>query len=203
MLLSSPQENTWRTDGRGNLRIVHVKFLSAEAPSPVVFQSGGYYLTEQMLQTDLQYAQILAGADFSPSDAAALRAADIAQCPKEPAQQSKFIKDEAELLQQQAPLLADGKRSLAGMASLRDNVWQWLGQNQQAFRDFQNDQTVGKMVLKYNPVVVHSGGTIITKAHVDSLFFPTLWLRRSPESRRLRRQRKISIYELFRRSLAP
>jgi hypothetical protein len=74
-------------------------------------------------------------------------------------------------LQQQAPLLADGKRSLAGMASLRDNVWQWLGQNQQAFRDFQNDQTVGKMVLKYNPVVVHSGGTIITKAHVDSLFF--------------------------------
>jgi ketosteroid isomerase-like protein len=169
MLLSSPQENTWRSDGRGNFKVVLTKFLSVETPSPVVVQSGGYQLTEEMIQRALQLAQIEAGADFSSSDAAALRADFIALFQKEPAKQTEAYKNVAEWLQQ-APLLADGKRTWAQMASLRDNIWQALGQNQQVFREFQS-YPMGKMVLKYNPVLVNSGGTIITKAHVNSLLF--------------------------------
>jgi hypothetical protein len=168
MLSSSPQEDTWRSDGRGNFKIVLVKFLRAET-SPVVVQSGGYQLTEEMIQRALQLAQIEAGADFSPSDAAALKADLMAYFQKEPSKQMEAHKNMAQWLQQ-APFLPDGKRTWLSMALLRDNVWQGLGQNQQAFREFQS-YPFGKMVLKYNPVVVNSGGTLITKAHVDSLFF--------------------------------
>jgi hypothetical protein len=56
------------------------------------------------------------------------------------------------------------------MAVLRDNVWQWYGQNPQDFREFQS-YPFGKMVLKYNPVLVNSGGMIITKTDVESLFY--------------------------------
>jgi len=168
MLLSAPQEDTWRSDGRGNFRMVLVKFLRVET-SPVITQSSGYQLTEEMMQRALQLAQIEAGADFSPSDAASLRADLIALFQKEP---SKQIEDHRNIEQwlQQAPLLADGKRTWLSMGLLRDNFWQRLGQDQQAFREFQS-YPLGKMVLKYNPVVVNSGGTLITKAHIDSLFF--------------------------------
>jgi len=50
-------------------------------PSPgskVVVRSGGYQLTEGMIQQDLQYGQIVAGADFSPSEVAAIRALAVA-----------------------------------------------------------------------------------------------------------------------------
>jgi hypothetical protein len=55
------------------------------------------------------------------------------------------------------------------MALLRDNVWQGFRQNQQAFRKLQS-YPFGKMVLKYNPVVVNSGGMIIAKIDVDCQF---------------------------------
>jgi ketosteroid isomerase-like protein len=168
MLLSSPQENTWRSDGRGNFKVVLTKFLSLETPSPVVVQSGGYQLTEEMIQRALQLAQIDAGADFSESDAAALRADFIALFQKEPAKQTAAYENVAQWLQQ-APPSADGKRNWMSMASLRDNYWQALAKNQQ-FLEWQS-YPFGKMVLKYNPVVVNSAGMIITKAHVDSLFF--------------------------------
>jgi ketosteroid isomerase-like protein len=159
----SPQEDTWRSDSRGNFKIVLVKFLPGEA-SPVIAQSGGYQLTEEMIQRALLLAQIEAGADFSPSDAAALRADLIAYFQKEPAKQIEAHKSIAKLLQQ-APHGSSWQRAL-----LRDNVWQFYGQNPQAFRDWQS-YPFGKMVLKYNPVVVNSGGTIITKVHVDSLYY--------------------------------
>jgi hypothetical protein len=77
MISFSPQEDTWRSDGRGSFKIVLMKFLRSET-SPVVVQSGDCYLTEEMIQRALVSAQILIGADFSPSDAAALRADLIA-----------------------------------------------------------------------------------------------------------------------------
>ena len=164
----SPQEDTWRSDGRGNFKMVLVKFLSSET-SPVVIQSGGYSLTEGMIQRALQFAQIQAGADFSPSDTAALRADLIAYFQKEPAKQMEFYKNTVQWLQD-APPGSDGKRDRWGMAVLRDDVWQAFGQNQQAFREWQS-YPFGKMVLKYNPVLVNSGGMIITKTHVESMFY--------------------------------
>jgi hypothetical protein len=52
--------------------------------SPVVVSSDSYRLTEQMLDQALRFGQILAGADFSPSDAAALRTDLIAFFQKNP-----------------------------------------------------------------------------------------------------------------------
>jgi hypothetical protein len=145
-----------------------VKFLHSES-SPVVLEAGGYPLTEEMIQRALQLAQILAGADFSPSDAASLRADLIAYFKKEPATQMKAYESFAKLLQKVPPSSFDGKRDNWVMAVLRDNVWQWYGQNPQDFREFQS-YPFGKMVLKYNPVLVNSGGMIITKTDVESLF---------------------------------
>jgi hypothetical protein len=163
-----PQEDTWRSDGRGNFKVVLVKFLGAES-SPLVVQSGGYALTEEMIQRALQFAQIQAGADFSPSDTAALRADLIAYFQKEPAKQMEFYKNTTQWLQH-VPPGSDGKRDPWGMAALRDDVWQVFGQNQRAFREWQS-YPFGKMVLKYNPVLVNSGGMIITKTHIDSMFY--------------------------------
>src|SRR5262249_25076162 len=68
--------------------------LAAQAgphkPSPasaVVASSGSYQLTEQMIEQALRFGQILAGSDFSASDAAALRGDLIATFEKEPAKQ--------------------------------------------------------------------------------------------------------------------
>ena len=47
--------------------------LSGPLRAQVVATSGGYQLTEQMLAQALQFGQILAGAEFSPGDAASLR----------------------------------------------------------------------------------------------------------------------------------
>ena len=53
--------------------------------SAVVAQSGGYQLTEETIQQAILFGQVLAGADFSPSDAGALRSELIAYFPKETA----------------------------------------------------------------------------------------------------------------------
>src|SRR5215475_9097699 len=108
MALFAPQEDTWRSDGHGNFKLVLVKFLRTEA-SPVVVQSGGYDLTEEMLQRALAFAQILAGVDFSPSDAAALRADLITYFKKEPAKEMEAHESFANLLEQAPPSSFDGK----------------------------------------------------------------------------------------------
>jgi hypothetical protein len=104
-----PQEDTWKSDGRGNFKIILMKSLRSES-SPVVVEASGYPLTEEMIQRALQLAQILAGADFSRSDAASLRADLIAHFKKEPATQMKGYESFAKLLQKVPPSSFDGKR---------------------------------------------------------------------------------------------
>jgi len=139
-------------------------------PSPgstVVARSGGYQLTEQMLEQALQREQILAATDLFPSDATALRADLIAYFQKEPAKQTKAYESVAQWLQ---GLGLPGRRpSWLDLAIARYNEWQSYG-DPQRFREFQS-YPFGKMVLKYNPVLVNSGGMIVTKADVDCLFY--------------------------------
>ena len=119
-----------------------------------------------MIQRALLFGQILAGADFSRADAATLRADLIAYFQKEPAKQMKAYESVAQWLQGLG--LPGRKPSWLDLAIARYNEWESYGDTQR-FREFQS-YPFGKMVLKYNPVVVNSGGTIITKAHVDSLY---------------------------------
>jgi len=138
-------------------------------PSPasaVVARSGEYQLTEQMLEQALRFGQILAGADFSPSDAAALQSELIAYFPKDTAKQVEGYESIAKAL----PATPGRKPTWLDLALLRYKVWQAYAENQQAFRDFQN-VPFGKMVLKYSPVLVNSGGIIVTKTDVDCQFY--------------------------------
>jgi hypothetical protein len=138
----------------------------ASPGSTVVVRSGSYQLTGQMLDQVLRYGQILAAADFSPSDAAALRADLIAYFQKEPAKQMTAYETIAKILQLGIP---PGKPTWLDLALLRYRVWQSYG-GQQRVRKFQS-YPFGRMVLKYNPVLVNSGGMIVTKNDVDCLFY--------------------------------
>lgn len=146
-------------------------FLPAQTGAPerlsgstVVVRTGGYRLTEGMIQQALQYGQILASADFSASDAAALRAGLIAYFQKEPAQQMKAYESVARKMQQV------GRRpSWLDLAILRYNEWQQLGEPQQ-FRAFVRFP-FGRMLLKYNPILVNSGGMVVTQNDVDCQFY--------------------------------
>jgi hypothetical protein len=57
----------------------------------------------------------------------------------------------AKILQQEGR-----KPSWLDLANLRYNQWQWLA-DPQRFRDFVS-YPFGRMVLKYNPILVNSGG---------------------------------------------
>ena len=147
--------------------------LTAQAgthrPSPapaVVATSGNYQLTEQMIEQALRFGQILAGADFSPSDAAALRDELIATFQKEPAKQVEAHESVAKALRE----AVGRKPSWLALALVRYKVWQGYADNEEAFREFQS-YPFGKMVLKYNPVLVSSGGMIVTKTDVDCQFY--------------------------------
>jgi hypothetical protein len=119
-----------------------------------------------MLQAALRFGQVLAGADFSPSDAAALRSELIAYFPKDTATQVEGYESAAKAL----PDTPGRKPTWLDLALLRYKVWQAYAENQQAFRDFQN-VPFGKMVLKYSPVFVNSDGIIVTKTDVDCQFY--------------------------------
>jgi hypothetical protein len=147
--------------------------LAAQAgphkPSPasaVVAGSGGYQLTEQMIEQALRFGQILAGSDFSASDAAALRGDLIATFEKEPAKQIEAYEAVAKALRE----AVGRKPSWSTLALVRYKVWQGYGENEEAFRGFQS-YPFGEMVLKYNPVLVNSGGMIVTKTDVDCQFY--------------------------------
>jgi hypothetical protein len=134
--------------------------------SAVVAQSSGYQLTEEMIQQALQFGQILAGASFSPSDAAVLRSELIAYFPKETTKQMEGYQSVSKIVRENL-----GRRpSWFDLALIRYKVWQSYGENQQAFREFQS-VPFGKMVLKYNPVLVNSGGIVVTKTDVDCQFY--------------------------------
>jgi hypothetical protein len=141
----------------------------AHKPSPestVVASSGGYQLTEQMIQQALRFGQILAGSDFSPSDATALRGDLIATFQKEPAKQIEAYDAVAKALRE----VVGRKPSWLTLALVRYQVWQGYGDNEEAFRGFQS-YPFGKVVLKYNPVLINSGGMIVTKTDVDCQFY--------------------------------
>lgn len=141
----------------------------ADRPSPgaaVVVSSGGRRLTEAMLDEARRYGQILAAAEFSAADAAALRAALIASFLKQPAQQAAAYDSVGTMLRQRLP---GGAPSWLDLALLRYAQWQSYGQAQR-FADF-SGTPLGRMVLKYNPVLVHSGGAIVTRDNVDCRFY--------------------------------
>jgi hypothetical protein len=130
---------------------------------PFVVASGGYRLTEAMLGDVLRFGQILAAADFSPTDAAALRSDLIAYFQKEPAKQIAAYQSVAQVLRRL------GRPSWLTLALLRYGQWQSYG-DAQRFRRFQS-YPFGRMVLKYNPVLVSSGGMVVTGNDVDCLFY--------------------------------
>jgi hypothetical protein len=138
------------------------------AASPVVARSGKYQLTEQMIGQAVRFGQFLAGADFSAADTTALRRDLIDIFQKEPGKQSEAYESVAKALRE-APGLRPNPSMLA-VALDRYKAWQWYGENQQAFRDFQS-YPFGRMVLKYNPVLVNSGGMIVTRADVECQFY--------------------------------
>jgi hypothetical protein len=143
--------------------------LAAQAgtrrPSPasaVVASSGSYQLSEEMIGNALRFGQILAGSDFSASDAAALRGDLIATFQKEPAKQIEAHESVAKALRE----AVGRKPSWLTLASVRYKVWQGYGDDEEAFQGFRS-YPFGQMVLKYNPVLVNSAGMIVTKTDVD------------------------------------
>ena len=141
---------------------------ATSSPSAVIASAGSYQLTEEMIQQALRLAQFLAAADFSPADAAALRTDLIAVFHAEPAKQIQAYESVANNFRTAAGL-AHNPTSLA-VANDRYKMWQWYGENPEGFREFQS-YPFGKMVLKYNPVLVNSGGIVVTRADVDCQFY--------------------------------
>jgi len=113
-----------------------------------------------MLEQALRFGQILASADFSPSDTSALRADLIAYFEKEPAKQLAAYVSIAKILQQEGR-----KPSWLDLAILRYQYWQRLG-DPQRYRESQR-YPFGRMIQKYNPILVNSGGMVVTKNDVD------------------------------------
>ena len=70
----------------------------ASSASQIVARAGGYQLTERMIEQALRFGEILAGSDFSPSDAARLRSDLIAYFQKEPAKQMEAYQSVAKAL---------------------------------------------------------------------------------------------------------
>ena len=111
---------------------------------------------------------VKAGADFSTSDAAALRNDLITYFQREPAKQIEGYESIAKLLPR--PSVVTGKTTWLALALVRYNAWQAYAGNAQAFREFQS-YPFGRMVIKYNPVLVNSGGMIVTQTDVDCQFY--------------------------------
>jgi hypothetical protein len=119
-----------------------------------------------MIEQALRFGEILAGSDFSSSDAARLRSDLIAYFQKEPAKQMEAYQSVAKALSE----TPGRKASWLDLALIRYKVWQGYAENQQDFRGFQS-YPFGKMVLKYNPALANSGGMMVTKTDVDCQFY--------------------------------
>ena len=132
----------------------------------IVVSTGGYQLTELMLEQGIGYAQYLAGGSFSAGDVAALRDDLIAYFRREPATQAPVYEALAARLQKLPNLLRHPDPLVAALG--RESIWEWYAKNPEGFQTFQS-VPFGRMVLKYNPVIVNSGGMIINRVNVDSL----------------------------------
>lgn len=119
-----------------------------------------------MIEQALRFGQILAGADFSASDATVLKGDLTATFEKEPAKQIDAYESVVKALRK----ALGRKPSWLDLALVRYKVWQGYAADPRAFGDFQS-YPFGKMVLKYNPVLVNSDGMIVTKTDVDCQFY--------------------------------
>ena len=126
--------------------------------SAVVAASGGYQLTEAMLGEGILLARILASADLSAGDTAALRNGLIDSFYKTPAKDAKAYADAKKF-----------NHTSSRYSSLRFKYFVWLAQDENNLSEFEKS-ALGKMVLKYNPIIVNSGGFIITQRDVDWQF---------------------------------
>lgn len=138
--------------------------VAKSAPNTVVVTSGTYQLTEGMLEQGMYFSQFLAGQRFSAPDLAAMREGLISVFRKQPAKEVVGYKALAQIV----PLLQKTRSSLA-IAKVREAAWGAFAQDPAGFREFQNDPA-GKIVLKYNPVIVNANGMVVTRVSVDSLF---------------------------------
>jgi hypothetical protein len=138
--------------------------IATAAPNTVVATSASHQLTEGMLEDAIYFGQFLAGQRFSPSDIAAMREGLISSFHKQPAKEVTGYR----ALAQFVPALRRARSSLA-VAKAREAAWAAFAKDAAGFREFQNDPA-GKIILKYNPVVVHAEGVIITRLSVESLF---------------------------------
>lgn len=138
----------------------------ASPASAVVATSGGYQLTDDMIEQALRFGQILAGTEFSASDVAALKGDLIATFQKEPAKQIATYDSVAKTLRK----ALSRKPSWLDLAVFRYRAWQSFANDPQNFRDFES-YPFGQMVLKYNPVLVNSGGMVVTKTDIDCQFY--------------------------------
>src|SRR5262249_17990541 len=138
------------------------------SPSAVVAISGSYQLTDEMIRQALRFGEFLADANFSQNDATALRGDLIATFQKEPAKQMESYVTIGTSLRE-APGLQRNPSWLATAVD-RYKAWQWYAENPPGFREFQS-YPFGKMVLKYNPVLVNFGGMIVTRVDVECQFY--------------------------------
>src|SRR5215469_8756855 len=102
----------------------------ASPASEIVARADGYQLTDQMIARAVRFGEILAGTDFSASDAAALRSELVAYFQSEPAKQMEAYQSVAKAL----PQTPGRKPSWLDLALLRYKVWQGYAQSQQDFR---------------------------------------------------------------------
>jgi hypothetical protein len=138
--------------------------IAAAAPNTVVATSGNHQLTEGMLEDAIYFGQFLAGQRFSSPDLAAMREGLISTFRTQPAKDATGY----QALGQFVPVLRR-TRSVLAVAKTREAAWGAFAKDPAGFREFQNDPA-GKIILKYNPVVVSAGDMIITRLNVESLF---------------------------------
>lgn len=131
--------------------------------STVMANSSGYELTEEMIAQGLNFAQFLAGRDFSPSDLAVVREQNlVASFRSEPGKQQAFY----DSIQSIGGLLRN-RHTLTGAIG-REAFWDWFANHPAEFQKFLSYPS-GKIVVKYNPVVVSYRGTMINQLNVESL----------------------------------
>jgi hypothetical protein len=138
--------------------------ITAAAPQTVVATSGSHQLTEGMLEDAIYFGQFLSGRRFTIPDAVAMREGLISTFRMQAAKEVAGY----QALAQFVPALRNARSSLV-VAKAREATWAAFGKSPGGFGEFQNDPA-GKIILKYNPVVVSTGDVIITRLSVESLF---------------------------------
>lgn len=141
-----------------------VGVIATSAPNTVVATSGNHQLTEGMLEQAIYFGQFLVGQRFSPPDIATMRAGLISTFRSEPAREAAGYQALAQIV----PVLRSTRSSLE-IAKVREAAWAAFAKDPAGFRRFQSDPA-GKIILKYNSVIVNADGMIITRLNVDSLF---------------------------------